>query len=78
MADLLQLKDLLMPEFRGMLHDELKPIDKKIDKVINILDGHTAILERHDQELLVLSAQQEKTTQVLVKKGVAPPEELAV
>ena len=86
MEDLQNLGKLLIPQIEGILDIKLKPIHNKIDKVITILDSHTAILERHDQELKVLGAQHpstrlragQKTVQVLVHKKVATAEELAI
>lgn len=78
MADLLNLKKLLLPEIDVLLQRRLRPIEKKIDNLTSSMDGVAGILERHDQELLVLGEQQQKTTQVLVRKGIATPDELAV
>lgn len=74
--DLNNIERLLQPKFDGLQAD-INAVGKKVDHVIDALDGRVRITELHGQELLVLGAQQQKTTEVLVRKGIATSDELA-
>lgn len=68
-----------------VVRHELVPVKKDLTEVkenvgllTTSMDGLTKIVRRHEDEWLVLRKQHEKMRDVMVKKGVATEEELAI
>lgn len=62
----------------GHMDGKLDKMDGKIDKIYNLMDGFVNTSRRHEQELVVVQAQQKKMRDVLVKKGIGTEDEFAI
>lgn len=60
------------------LIEDLKVIRKNQDSMMTTLDGFSTTVRRHEQEWLILRKQHEKIRDILVKKGIASEEEMAI
>lgn len=65
------------PHFRAIAED-LGRVEGKIDTLTTTLDGFAHTVRRHEEEWLVLRAQHQKMRDLLVKKGIATEDELAL
>lgn len=65
------------PRFRD-LSSRLGQVERHFDTLTTSVDNFSHIVRRHEDEWLVLRAQHEKMRDILVKKGVATEDELAI
>ena len=60
------------------LDARLGVVEKQLDVLTNNIDQFLRIVQRHEQEWLIIRTQHQKMRELLVKKGIATEEELAV
>ena len=60
------------------LRDDLKQVKQGVNSLTNSTDQLLHTVRRHEDERLVLRAQQEKIRNTLVAKGIVTEDELAV
>lgn len=65
------------PQFQE-LSTRVGGVEKNLNRLTSSMDQVVRIVRRHEQEWLVLRAQHEKIRDILVKKGIATEDELAV
>ena len=60
------------------LEVRLGAVEKQLDVLTSNVDQFLRIVQRHEQEWLIIRAQHQKMRELLVKKGIATEEELAI
>lgn len=65
------------PEF-ARVNERLGTLETGQDKILTSIDGMLKIVRRHEEEWLVLRAQHAKIRDLLLSKGIATEDELAV
>lgn len=60
------------------LKRDLSEVKKDLRSLTTTVDNFVHIVRRHEQEWLVLRTQHEKIRNILIKKGIATEDELAV
>lgn len=60
------------------LKSDIKVIRQQQHSMMTTLDGFSHIVRRHEEEWLVLRKQHEKMRDILVKKGIATEDEMAI
>lgn len=58
--------------------EDLKDVKEHMTSVVDNMDQFLRIVQRHEQEWLVIRVQHQKMRDLLVKKGIATEEELSI
>ncbi|MBI2984757.1 MAG: hypothetical protein HYY50_03990 [Candidatus Kerfeldbacteria bacterium] len=75
--DLKGIREIVVKEVEPIKRDT-RDIKHDLRLLTTTVDGVVKIVRRHDEEWLVLRAQHEKIRDILVKKGIATEDELAI
>lgn len=76
-TDIGAIRQALKPDFQE-IREDLASVKKDTQEITKSLDGVVHMVRRHDQEFVILRAQQDKMHDVLVQKGVATEEDLSI
>ncbi|MBI4092607.1 MAG: hypothetical protein HY420_01655 [Candidatus Kerfeldbacteria bacterium] len=75
--DLAGIQTVVQHEVEPLKRD-LSEVKKDLHSLATTVDNFVHIVRRHEDEWLVLRVQHEKIRNILVKKGIATEDELAV